>query len=36
VGRPFGEAELLSYAAQLENILGLGNMTPLDPIVGVA
>ena len=32
VGRPFGEAELLSHAAKLEEILGLGQMTPLDPI----
>lgn len=31
VGRPFGEAELLSYAAQLESILELGEMTPLVP-----
>lgn len=31
VGRPFGEAELLSYAAQLESILDLGQMTPLVP-----
>jgi amidase len=32
VGRPYGEAELLSYAAQLEEILALGKMTPLVPI----
>lgn len=31
VGRPFGEAELLSYAAQLESILDMGEMTPLVP-----
>jgi amidase len=31
VGRPFGEAELLSYAALLESILELGEMTPLVP-----
>ena len=32
VGRPYGEAELLSYAAQLEEILALGRMTPMMPI----
>jgi len=31
VGRPFGEFELLSYAAKLEEILDLGALTPLDP-----
>jgi len=31
VGRPFGEAELLSYAAKLEDIIDLGSRTPLDP-----
>jgi len=31
VGRPYGEAELLSYAAQLEEILALGKITPVDP-----
>ena len=32
VGRPYGEAELLSYAAQLEEILALGRMTPMMPM----
>lgn len=32
VGRPFGEAELLSYAARLEEILGLEQRTPIDPM----
>ena len=32
VGRPGGDAELLAYAAKLEEILGLGKLTPLDPI----
>lgn len=31
VGRPRGEAELLSYAAQLEQALALGALTPIDP-----
>jgi amidase len=31
IGRPQGEAALLSHGAWLENVLGLAGMTPLDP-----
>ena len=36
VGRPRGEAELLSFAAKLEEILALGRLTPMDPRPGEA
>ncbi len=34
VGKPRGEAELLAYAAKLEEILALGQLTPIDPCPG--
>ncbi len=34
IGKPRGEAELLSFAATLEEILALGRLTPLDPRPG--
>ena len=34
VGKPRGEAELLSFAAKLEEILALGALTPMDPRPG--
>ena len=36
VGKPRGEAELLSFAAKLEEILALGKLTPIDPRPGEA
>ncbi|NNE82889.1 MAG: amidase [Alphaproteobacteria bacterium] len=34
IGKPRGEAELLSFAAKLEEILALGKLTPMDPRPG--
>jgi amidase len=34
VGKPRGEAELLAFAATLEEILELGSLTPMDPRPG--
>jgi len=34
VGKPRGEAELLSFAAKLEELLALGKLTPMDPRPG--
>ena len=34
IGKPRGEAELLSFAAKLEEILALGKLTPMDPRSG--
>lgn len=34
IGKPRGEAELLSFAATLEQLLALGKLTPLDPRPG--
>jgi amidase len=36
VGRPRGEAELLSYAAAFEAAAGLAELAPIDPRVGTA
>ncbi len=33
VGKPRAEAELLSYAAKLEEILNMGQHTPIDPFL---